>query len=62
MLRMLISASPTRAIPVMNLRERSKVSGGTGPIDLTGMATTSVTALTMKPMLWPCSAPVQDDT
>jgi hypothetical protein len=37
----------------MNLCARSNVSGGAGPIDLTGSATTSVTAPTMKPTLWP---------
>jgi len=50
---MLISVSPTRAIPLMNFRVRSNVSGGGDPIDLIGMAATSATLLTMKPTLWP---------
>jgi len=36
MLRMLISDSPTRAIPEMNFPARSNVSGGAGPTALAG--------------------------
>ena len=51
MLRILISVTPTRAIPVMNLIEGSNINGGGGPTDSTGRSTTSFTAVTMKPTL-----------